>query len=183
MSMMIWIPDLLTASRLLLAALVVALGMTRGRDAVALVVMLVMAAWISDNLDGFIARRIPNRQPSWLGRHEFAVDVIFTWATLAFVVLAGFLPWWLGVSYTLLALIVAALAQRKPITIIFLRIIDVTAGLLVLWFYPELGLLLIAFLLTLAAVQWPRLSRDSVAWAKTVWGLMRDFVRGRHSAS
>ncbi|MFZ2423030.1 MAG: hypothetical protein WA029_17995, partial [Anaerolineae bacterium] len=72
---------------------------------------------------------------------------------------------------------------RKPITIIFLRIIDVTAVLLVLWFYRELGLLLIAFLLTLAAVQWPRLSRDSVTWVRTVWGLMRDFLRGRNSVS
>ena len=58
--------------------------------------ILAMVAWISDNLDGFMARRIPNRQPSWLGRHEFAVDVVFTWATLAFILLAGFLPWWRG---------------------------------------------------------------------------------------
>ena len=181
--MMNWIPDLLTASRLLLAALIVALGVARGRDAVAMALILAMVAWISDNLDGFMARRIPNRQPSWLGRHEFAVDVVFTWATLAFILLAGFLPWWLGIAYTLLALIVAALVQRKPITNIFLRIIDVTAVLLVLWFYRELGLLLIAFLLTLAAVQWPRLSRDSVTWARTVWGLVRDFLRGRNSVS
>ncbi|MFZ1238299.1 MAG: CDP-alcohol phosphatidyltransferase family protein, partial [Anaerolineae bacterium] len=81
--MMNWIPDLLTASRLLLAALIVALGVARGRDAVAMALILAMVAWISDNLDGFMARRIPNRQPSWLGRHEFAVDVVFTWATLA----------------------------------------------------------------------------------------------------
>lgn len=179
--MMYWIPDLLTALRLLLAGVIVALGITRGRDVVPIVVLLVIIGWTSDNLDGFIARRTPNRQPSWLGRHDFVVDVIFTWATLTFVLLARFLPWWLGVAYTLLALTVALWVRRKPITILFLRVIDVISGVLLLWFYLPLGLLLLGFLLILAVVQWPRLARDSVIWAKTIWSLLRNFFRGQHS--
>ena len=178
-----WIPDLLTASRLLLAGVIVVLGATQGRQVTPTVVILVILAWTTDNLDGFMARRIPKRQPSWLGRHDFAIDVIFTWATLIFVLLAGFLPWWLGLAYTLVALIVALWVRRKPITIIFLRLIDISAAVLALRFYPRLGLALIAFLLILAAAQWPRLSRDSVIWAKTVWSLLRDFFHGRNSVS
>lgn len=171
------LPDLLTASRLVLATLVVALGVIEGRRATPTVVILAMVAWTSDNLDGFIARRIPNRQPSWWGRNDFPIDVIFTAATLIFLTLAGFIPPWLGAGYAALAALVAALARRKPVTIIFLRITDVTAGLLVLKHYPALGLTLVAFLLTLATLQWPRFKRDSVAWAKTVWGMARDGFR------
>ena len=181
--MMDWIPDFLTASRLLLAGIIIVLGATQGRQVTPIVVILVIVAWTTDNLDGFIARRIPKRAPSWLGRHDFAIDVIFTWATLAYIVLTGFLAWWIGAAYTLVALIVAWRARRKPITILFLRLVDVTAAVLVLWYYPMLGLALLVFLLLLAAVQWPRLSRDSVIWAKTVWSLLRDFFRGRNSVS
>jgi phosphatidylglycerophosphate synthase len=181
--MMDWIPDFLTASRLLLAGIIIVLGATHGRQVTPVVVILVIVAWTTDNLDGFIARRIPKRPPSWLGRHDFAIDVIFTWATLVYILLAGFLAWWLGIAYTLVAFIVAWRAHRKPITILFLRLVDVTAAVLVLWYYPMLGLVLMVFLLLLAAVQWPRLSRDSVIWAKTMRDYVVDVFRGRNSVS
>jgi len=49
--------DLLTALRLLLAALIVGLGFTYGTDGFGAAVCLLLVGWTADTLDGHIARR------------------------------------------------------------------------------------------------------------------------------
>ena len=167
--------DGLTILRLVLAVVLLGLGAVYGEAAITAAVIIVMLAWFTDNLDGFLARRDPQHRPSWIGQHEFAVDVAFTWATLFYVTLSGWIPPWLAIGYTVLAAGVGFWVGRKPVTVVFLRIIDVTLWVLLLIHYPTLGLIVTVYLITLAVVKWPRLSQGVPAWARG----LRDVIRGK----
>lgn len=167
--------DSLTVIRLILAFVLVGIGVLYGSAVIVPAVIIVMLAWFTDNLDGFLARRDTQRVPSWIGRHEFAVDVVFTWATLIYVTLSGLLPAWLTIGFTVVAAVVSLWMRRKPVTVLFLRIIDVTLGIVLLVYYPTLGIIMAVYLGTLAIVKWQRLVQGVPTWARS----MRDILRGK----
>ena len=167
--------DGLTITRLILAGVLVELGVVYGAAAIVPAVIVAMVAWFTDNLDGFLARRDPQRVPSWVGRHEFVADVLFTWATWVYFTLSGFIPVWLAVAFSAVAVVVSLGVRRKPVVVLFLRIIDVTVGVLLIYHYPTLGAIVVIYLGTLAVVKWPRLARDAPAWARS----LRDILRGK----
>lgn len=167
--------DSLTIIRLILAGVLVGLGVVYGAAAIVPAVILAMIAWFTDNLDGFLARRDPQHVPSWIGRHEFAADVLFTWATLVYFTLSGFIPTWLAIVYTAVAVVVSLAVHRKVVVVLFLRIIDVAVGVLLVYHYPTLGAIVAVYLGTLAIVKWQRLAQGVPAWARS----LRDILRGK----
>ena len=60
------IADLLTIARELLGIGIAVLGLVGGKDALPLVVVTLVIAWLTDLLDGVFARRDPDPAPSWL---------------------------------------------------------------------------------------------------------------------
>ncbi len=177
MSVYTWLADVLTLTRLGVAGVVVYLGITQGATAFAHVVALVVFAWVTDGLDGPLARR--GNRPTRLGRYEFIADVALTWATFAYLTLAGFIPWLLAVIYTVLAMVVVALAQRKSVMVAFMRPIDLTSGLIALRHAPELTLLFLAWLLGLGLVHWRRTQRRITNWVRDLYAFLRGKSRSR----
>ncbi len=60
----------------------------------ALIALLVSMVWVSDLLDGRLARLSGAR--TRLGRFDLAVDTVFGAAVVVGLVMAGILPWWFG---------------------------------------------------------------------------------------
>ncbi len=163
--------DLLTVLRAAIAIVILFLGIRFGAAAFPYVVALVALGWVSDGLDGPLARR--SNAPTYLGRFDFLVDVTLTWATFAYLTLAGFIPWPLALLYTLLTLIVVAHFQRKSVMIVFMRPIDLTSGLIALRHAPEITLIFVAWLIGLALVRWRRVKTRVRAWLLDLWTLVR----------
>lgn len=85
--------DALTAARLLAAAVVVPLLASADW---ALAALLVALAWVSDLLDGRMARL--SGETTRLGGLDLVADTIFGGAVIVGLVVGGFLPVWLGLS-------------------------------------------------------------------------------------
>lgn len=170
-----FLADSLTIIRFVLAGVMVGLGVVYGQAAIIPAVILAMVAWFTDNLDGFLSRSDPQHVPSWIGRHEFAADVLFTWASLLYFTLSGFIPGWLTAGFTVLAAAVSLWFRRKPVVVLFLRIIDVTLAVVLFYYYPTLGVIVAIYLVTLAIVKWQRLAQGVPAWARS----LRDILRGK----
>ncbi len=166
--------DILTLLRVGIALAVIVAGWRYGEDAFPYVVTLVALGWVSDGLDGPLARR--SARPTRLGRYDFLVDVLLTWATFAYLTLAGYIPWLLALVYTAVALVVVAYFQRKSVMVAFMRPIDLTSGLIALRHAPEITLIFAAWLVGLGLVRWQRLKTRVRAWLQELWGLL---VRGR----
>jgi hypothetical protein len=77
--------------------------------------------------------------------------------------------------YTAVAAVVSLAVRRKPVVVLFLRIIDVVVGVLLVVHYPTLGAIVAVYLATLAIVKWQRLAQGVPAWARS----LRDILRGK----
>ena len=110
-------PDILTASRGVIAALIIALGFV-GQRALGWVIFLTMIGWTTDILDGRLARR-QNKGPTWIGEHEFAFDMMMVFAALCYLVMAGFVPVLPAAIYVTVALLFIIIFQSKSVTMSF----------------------------------------------------------------
>jgi len=110
-------PDILTASRGVIATLIIALGLV-GPRALGWVILLTMIGWTTDILDGRLARR-QHKGPTWIGEHEFAFDMMMVFAALCYLVMAGFVPVLPAGIYVTVALLFIILFQSKSVTMSF----------------------------------------------------------------
>ncbi|OGF56914.1 MAG: hypothetical protein A2Z21_07370 [Candidatus Fraserbacteria bacterium RBG_16_55_9] len=105
--------DLLTASRALIAIFIVALSL-EGKGALPLVILLIILGWTTDILDGRLAQRArsgassdpsSSESTSWLGEHDFLLDMTMVFASLVYLTASGFIELQLALGYTLIAAI------------------------------------------------------------------------------
>ncbi len=172
--------DALTIIRFSIALVIVYLGVVEGATAFPHVVMLVVLAWVTDGLDGPLARRAKGR--TRLGRFDFLIDVALTWASFAYLTLAGFIPWPLALLYTLITMVVVAYFQRKSVMIVFMRPIDLTSSLIALRYAPEITLLFLAWLVGLGLIRWRRTKARIRAWVYDLYLIIRYGQSAPHKA-
>jgi len=91
--------DLTTALRALVAVALVLLGFRAGPNLLQLAVLLMMVSWISDYLDGTLARANPQNPHSWLGDHDLQIDMSAAVGLLVYLVVSGLLAAWWGIIY------------------------------------------------------------------------------------
>ncbi len=106
------VADGLTASRALIALLIVLLSLG-GKDALSWVIYLIILGWTTDVLDGELARRALRRleereaqdegEQTWLGEHDFALDMLMVYASFLYLTLVGYVPPMWAFGYTLVA--------------------------------------------------------------------------------
>jgi hypothetical protein len=135
-------------------------------SAAALVVVL---GWTTDQLDGWLARRSPT--PTRLKDYDFQVDVFFYAGILAYLALAHFIPAWLVAGFVLVGVVAWLLTRRKAVAILFLRIVDVTCGVIVFAYAPAIGLILVAWLAVVAVAYRQRLVERVPRWFNDLRGL------------
>lgn len=101
--------DWLTASRALIAIVIVALSL-RGKAALPWVVLLTILGWTTDIFDGRLARRARRESPAaaentWLGEHDFLLDMVMVFAGFVYLTFSGFVSLPLALVYTTIAAI------------------------------------------------------------------------------
>lgn len=111
--------DLLTASRLPLALVVVLLGAFGGRSALGAGLLLILVGWTTDIFDGRLARLDPDGATTRIGDADLAVDLILDAAGLALFALAGMVPAVPAAIYFLLAAIVIAIRPTRAVITYF----------------------------------------------------------------
>ncbi|MCX7750085.1 MAG: CDP-alcohol phosphatidyltransferase family protein [Candidatus Bipolaricaulota bacterium] len=93
------IPDWLTGARALVALAILAL-IPWGPSALRTVAFLLLLGWTTDMVDGRLARRW-DKDPTWIGEHEFHIDMVMVLASAIYLVLAGLVPPLPGAAYLL----------------------------------------------------------------------------------
>lgn len=99
------IPDWLTAARGLAAVAILGL-VPVGPSALRAVAFLLLLGWTTDMADGRLARRW-EKDPTWIGEHEFHIDMLMVLASAVYLILTGFVP---AVPATLYLVVAAGLA-------------------------------------------------------------------------
>lgn len=96
--------DILTQARAFLAVCIVWLGISRRRDALPQVVIAVIISWLTDLLDGPLARRDTESRQTWVGEHDAEADLATSVGLALYLVLSDYVAAWLGIGIPLMTL-------------------------------------------------------------------------------
>ena len=151
--------DLLTAGRVLLAIYLAALGVARGAEAVPAAVLTVIVSWLTDLVDGPLARWDPDPRISWVGEHDAEADLTTSLGVTVFLVLSGYLSPWIAAVLVAVLLLVWILHSHQlawplyALPYVFLGVVAFREAPLFCW-------LAIGYLAATLAVRWPRLRQE-----------------------
>ncbi len=170
------IPDLLTLSRGLIAAAILALGLVErlgllGQSALTTVLLLTMLGWTTDIFDGRLARKY-DKPPTWVGEKEFAFDMAMVFAGLCYLVLSRFIPFVPAVIYVMVAAAFMAYFRSKMVTMSFATPL-VALPLVVAYFEaPHALIWFIVWIVAALAFDWRRFT-----------GVVREFIHNAKNLS
>lgn len=116
--------DLLTLSRFFFSLGIVTLGVRWGEKSLPNVVVLALLAWMTDTLDGPLARCACPQRVTWIGEQDFSVDVFMVLALLCYLVVINVLYWYGALVYLLLALVGIAWLREQAVVLAFMAPID-----------------------------------------------------------
>jgi hypothetical protein len=109
--------DSLTGLRLVLAALIVGLGFTRGKDALETVIGALLVGWTADTLDGHVARRSRDTRKTWLSQNDIPVDAAMAVSSLIYLTMAGFVSVAVCLAYLVVASLLVAVFRARTLII------------------------------------------------------------------
>lgn len=155
--------DLITATRGTLGLVMIWLGITRGEDALPIVIPIMILCWSGDFFDGMLARRSRHPRKSFIGSHDVQVDTFVSICLGLYMILAGFVGLWIGVWYFIgWAVIFWRFGMDRNLLMLAQTPIYLVFVLIGLRDYPPLGTLMVVWVLTALAILWRRFSQDVV---------------------
>jgi len=83
---------------------------------------------------------------------------------LAYLTLAGFVPKIGALAFAVAAIAAGLIYRRKSVVILFLRMIDLAAAVILFTYLPRLGLLIIAWVLLMMVLYRKRLAERVPRW-------------------
>lgn len=93
--------DFITLLRALLGFSLVWLGLTEGEEGLQKAVLIMIAAWTGDTIDGKIARRSKYHYHTWIGDHDLEIDMAVSCGLLVFLITSGFINVWIASLYVI----------------------------------------------------------------------------------
>jgi phosphatidylglycerophosphate synthase len=155
------VADLLTVARAVLGVCIAGLGWLRGRCALPTVVGAVIISWLTDLVDGPLARRDKTGRASWIGEHDAEADLAVSLGVAAYLVLAGYLAAWLGAGLVVVTLLLWGFHSHQlawpsyaaPYALLIRAALREA---------PALGWVAVIYLIATLTVRWRRLAGEFV---------------------
>jgi phosphatidylglycerophosphate synthase len=169
------IPDVLTWSRVGLGVLFLILALVVRRYPFVLLVPLVCLGWLTDSLDGTLARALRKGSSSWVGRRDYIVDAFFAACLLIYLLSLRYISGPFGAAFGVVALF-AMLLRSRVLNMTFIALVYFTFILISFQRSTLLGGILVVTALVILALDWNRF-KDLVRLYLRGAG---DLVRGKH---
>ncbi len=155
--------DILTVSRLFIAAAIIGLGFSQGAEALPVVVWLTIAAWTSDVLDGALSRHSRVQRRTWIGEQDLIFDMVIGAALLIYLAAAGFMNSWLAAAYLGISVLVFWRIGLSPaLGKLFQAPAYAWFIIVALREAPSAGLWLVAWIMIAVIATWPRFPRETI---------------------
>jgi len=148
--------DVLTAMRFCLAGFILWLGVKGGAEVLPAAVVTLILAWLTDVLDGPLARRDPSGRHTWIGDRDLEVDMLVSLAVLAYLTLAGYLTFMAVVGYVVVC--TGLLWRFRSLHLAWAIQAPPYAGMIyaALRDAPRYGLMIAGYVALVIVATWPR---------------------------
>ena len=158
------VADGLSVTRCFLAVILVWFGFSQGAAGLPLAVAVLLTAWITDVLDGPLARSSGVKTQTWIGAHDIYIDVAMGMAALTYLQRAGFVDGRLAVTYLLIWTIIFWRLKNllKPFGALFQAPIYGWFVWTSLQQAPEAGLFLVLYGIVYIVFAWNHLMRRGI---------------------
>jgi hypothetical protein len=124
---------------------------------------MLLACWCTDLFDGALARRSGLTGLTWIGGHDLEVDVLASLGVLIYLVGSGFLSPVYALAYLALwGIIFHRWGWRRDPAMLFQAPIYLWFLVVAMRHAPATGAWLIAWILAVVVVTWPRFPRQVV---------------------
>ncbi len=156
------IADLLTAARFGLAWVILWLGITEGAEALPTAVVLLLMAWLTDVLDGPLARRDPTGRHTWIGDRDLETDITVSVGVLAFLTLSGYMTPQVAIAYA--AGCAALLWHFRSLHLAWAAQTPPYAGMILVALREArpYGLAMLGYVALVIIVTWPRFPQTTI---------------------
>jgi cardiolipin synthase len=153
------VADLLTALRFGLAWLILWLGISVGADALPAVMMVLILAWITDLLDGPLARRDPSGRTTWIGDRDLETDISVSIGVLAYLTLAHYVAPSITIGYGLICAALLVRFRSRELGMVVQA--PAYAGIIYVALHDAqvYGWLAVGYVLLVIVATWPRFPR------------------------
>ncbi|MFQ6014895.1 MAG: hypothetical protein ACE5NP_05585 [Anaerolineae bacterium] len=148
--------DTLTATRFLIAIWMLWMGTTAGAPALPSITIGLVIAWMTDLVDGPLARRDPMRRHSWLGDHDLQVDMAVALSLLLYLTVSRFVPARVTLSYLALCALLLWRFRARALGMLLQAPVYGWTLYVALRNIPRYGFLMIGWILFTIIVTWPR---------------------------
>ncbi len=157
------VADLITFGRSLISVALVGLGFHQGEAGLPLAAMLMLLSWISDVIDGPLARRSRVQYRTWIGDHDLEVDMSVASGLLIYLVLAHYVGLLTGILYAVLWIVILRYwRENRALKMLY------QAPIYGWFLWVELseafvyGIWLVVWILTVIWLTWPRFPREVI---------------------
>lgn len=151
--------DALTVLRAIFGLCIGGLGLVQGKEALSTVVAITIFSWLSDLVDGPLARRDPDVHTTWIGEHDAEADLATSLGIAAYLLLSGYVAVWLGVVLIIAILLPWMLHSYQLAWPCYAVPYVILLGL-ALRDMPFFGWLVIVYLGVTLLVRWRRLKQE-----------------------
>jgi hypothetical protein len=155
-----YVADTLTIARFFIAALILLVGFYRGATALEFALMALLTGWITDCVDGTLARK-SGAEKTWVSYVDLYADVSLVFSFFLFIVITGLFP-----VFNALA-IVAALGVTVCISptraVIKIVVSPFYALPIVLSFVAGfwMGICFLTFIITFSIIRWDHIIEET----------------------
>lgn len=157
------VADLITLTRGLLWICMAWLGAAQGKSALPAVGLLLLYSWLSDMLDGPIARRSLHFYHTWLGDHDLEVDMSVAAGLLIYLGLSSYVPILIVTAYLLAwGLVFKHRGLLRSPGMLFQAFVYAGFLYLALRDARGIGLGLVVFILCAVIFTWPKFPNEVI---------------------
>ena len=172
------IPDLLTWSRVGIGVLFVVLAFVIRRYPFSLLVWLTCLGWLTDAMDGFLARILRGGTLSWVGERDHVVDGFFALCLLMCLLTSGSISGPFGVAFGLVGFF-SVLLRSRVLNMTFIAGVYLALILLTFRRSALLGYIVVGFVPIVMALEWGRFKHLVRLYLRGA----RDLVRGERDGT
>lgn len=176
MTLLKTLANTLTITRFFIGFIIAYLGVLKKKAGLKYAVIWLIIAWITDVLDGFLARR--SKAPKdWIGEHDLYADMTVSAGVLFYLTSSGFISVTFSLSFLIISIILLSWLKAKAIAD---GIQAVPYGLMIYTSIKNdlvLGISIVIYLILLIIITWPRFPKEKVP--EFIEGIKGTFKNGK----
>ena len=148
------IADVLTLTRLSIALLIILVGISWGHKGLSTALLLLLLGWMTDTVDGQLARKDTESKDSWIGDNDLIVDVLLALSIMIFFSIGGIIPLWIAVFCLIYLIMITLVLRSWTLYVIFIGFSYGTSILVSLLYSPRFFYVFLLYIAIILLTTW-----------------------------